>query len=140
VLDGDNVRHGLNKDLGFTAADRVENVRRLAEVARVLGDAGLIVIVAAISPFRQERELARDIAGEIDFLEVFVDTPLEVCERRDAKGLYAKARAGVLTNFTGVSSPYEAPVQPELRLRSGEAEPDALAEEIFAELRRRELV
>ena len=140
VLDGDNVRHGLNKDLGFTDADRVENVRRMAEVARLMAEAGLIVLVAVISPFRRERELARSLAAGIDFLEIFVDAPMSVCEKRDPKGLYAKARAGVLTNFTGVDSPYEAPEHADIRLRAGEMPAEDLAQEVFAELSRRKLV
>jgi bifunctional enzyme CysN/CysC len=136
LLDGDNVRHGLSKDLGFTDADRVENVRRVAEVARMMADAGLIVIVSFISPFRSERRMARSLMEEGEFLEVFVDTPLEVAESRDRKGLYAKARRGEIVNFTGVDSPYEAPEQPEVHLDTT-AEPaegsaqrvlDALAE------------
>ena len=116
ILDGDNVRHGLNKDLGFTDADRVENVRRVAEVAKLMADAGLIVLVSFISPFKSERQLARDMMDEGEFVEVFVDTPLEVCEQRDVKGLYAKARRGELKNFTGIDSEYEAPEAPELHL------------------------
>ena len=116
LLDGDNVRHGLNKDLGFTDADRVENIRRVGEVAKLMTDAGLIVLVSFISPFRAEREMVRELVGEGEFVEVFVDTPLEECERRDVKGLYAKARAGKLPNFTGIDSPYEAPERPEIRL------------------------
>ncbi len=116
MLDGDNVRHGLNKDLGFTQADRVENVRRVAEVARLMTDAGLIVLVSFISPFRSERRMARELFDEGEFLEVFVDTPLEVAEGRDPKGLYAKARAGELANFTGIDSPYEPPEHAELTL------------------------
>ena len=116
LLDGDNVRHGLNRDLGFTAGDRVENIRRIAEVARLMVDAGLIVIVSFISPFRSEREMARGLMEEGEFVEIFVDTPVDVCEARDPKGLYAKARAGALANFTGISSPYEPPVNPELRI------------------------
>ena len=112
VLDGDNVRHGLNKDLGFTDADRVENVRRVAEVAGLMVDAGLIVLVSFISPFRAERALARAIVAADEFCEVFVDTPLAVAEQRDPKGLYAKARRGELPNFTGIDSPYERPEQP----------------------------
>jgi bifunctional enzyme CysN/CysC len=122
VLDGDNLRHGLNRDLGFTAADRVENVRRVAEVARLMVDAGLVVIVSLISPFRAERQMARDLFEAGEFIEVFVDTPLAECERRDTKGLYAKARRGELRNFTGLDSPYEAPLQPELRLDAGNAD------------------
>jgi bifunctional enzyme CysN/CysC len=116
MLDGDNVRHGLNKDLGFTQADRVENIRRIAEVARLMTDAGLIVLVSFISPFRSERRMARDLMEEGEFLEVFVDTPLEVAEERDPKGLYAKARRGELANFTGIDSPYEPPEHAELTL------------------------
>src|SRR6185503_5678199 len=116
LLDGDNVRHGLNRDLGFTAADRVENVRRVAEVARLMLDAGLIVIVSLISPFRSERRMARDLAGNDEFFEIFVDAPLELAEQRDPKGLYKKARRGELKNFTGIDSPYEAPETPELRI------------------------
>src|SRR5262249_42409490 len=107
LLDGDNVRHGLNKDLGFTDADRVENIRRVAEVARLMVDAGLIVIVSFISPFAVERRMARSLVGPDEFFEVFVDAPLAVAERRDVKGLYAKARRGELKNFTGIDSPYE---------------------------------
>ena len=140
VLDGDNVRHGLNRDLGFTEADRVENIRRMAEVARLMADAGLVVIVAAISPFRRDRELARNLADGIEFLEVFIDTPLEICEARDTKGLYAKARAGMLRNFTGLDSPYEPPTNPELHLPTHDTNADTLAEELFHELRRRKLV
>ncbi len=116
LLDGDNVRHGLNRDLGFTAADRVENIRRVAEVARLMVDAGLVVLVSFISPFRAEREMARELFAPGEFLEVFVDTPLAVAESRDPKGLYAKARAGQLPNFTGIDSPYEPPEHPELHL------------------------
>ena len=116
LLDGDNVRHGLNRDLGFTEADRVENIRRVAEVARLMVDAGLIVLVSFISPFRAERRLARDLFQPDEFVEVFVDTPLEECERRDPKGLYAKARRGALKNFTGIDSAYEPPEAPEIHL------------------------
>ena len=119
VLDGDTLRTGLNQDLGFSREDRAENVRRTAEVARVLNDAGLIAIVALISPFRAERENARAIVGAERFVEVHVDTPLEVCEARDVKGLYAKARAGEVAEFTGISSPYEAPLEPALVLHAG---------------------
>jgi len=134
ILDGDNLRHGLNKDLGFTTVDRVENIRRTAEVARLMADAGLIVIVALISPFRAERELARTIAGDIRFLEVFADAPLAACEARDPKGLYRKARAGAIANFTGIDSPYEPPKRPDLHLHTDRDTPDALAEEILAAL------
>jgi bifunctional enzyme CysN/CysC len=114
LLDGDNVRHGLNKDLGFTEADRIENIRRVGEVAKLMADAGLIVLTAFISPFRAERDMVRHMMKEGEFLEIFVDTPLAEAEKRDVKGLYAKARAGDLPNFTGIDSPYEAPDQPEL--------------------------
>ncbi|MEH3119691.1 MAG: adenylyl-sulfate kinase [Methylorubrum populi] len=118
VLDGDNLRHGLNRDLGFTAADRIENIRRAAEAARLMADAGLVVIVSLISPFRAERAAARAIAGDIPFLEVFIDTPLSVCEARDPKGLYDRARAGEIPDFTGISAPYEAPTAPDLTLET----------------------
>lgn len=113
ILDGDNIRHGLNKDLGFSDADRVENIRRIAEVARLMADAGLIVITAFISPFKKERAMARELIGSEHFLEVYVSTSLAVCEQRDPKGLYKKARCGELPNMTGISSPYEAPEHPE---------------------------
>ncbi|MEF0944180.1 adenylyl-sulfate kinase [Rhizobium sp. BR 362] len=116
ILDGDNVRQGLNKDLGFTDADRVENIRRIAEVAKLMMDAGLIVLTAFISPFRREREMARELIGSENFLEVFVDTPLDICEQRDPKGLYRKARDGKLPNMTGISSPYEAPTSPDFTI------------------------
>jgi len=132
LLDGDNVRHGLNKDLGFTDADRVENIRRVAEVARLMADAGLITLVSFISPFRAERRMARELMGEGEFIEVFVDTPLALAEKRDVKGLYAKARAGQIRNFTGIDSPYEAPEHPEVRIEtaqmSAEDAADALVE------------
>jgi bifunctional enzyme CysN/CysC len=116
LLDGDNVRHGLSKDLGFSAADRVENIRRVAEVIKLLTDAGLIVITAFISPFRAERAIVRDLLRPGEFFEIFIDTPLVVAESRDVKGLYKKARAGQIKNFTGIDSPYEAPLEPELRI------------------------
>jgi adenylylsulfate kinase len=118
LLDGDNVRHGLNKDLGFSDADRVENIRRIGEVAKLFVDAGLIVMTAFISPFRSDRELVRKLVPEGEFLEIFVDTPLEVCEQRDPKGLYKKARAGQIKNFTGLDSPYEAPLAADLTLET----------------------
>ncbi|MGD9020272.1 MAG: sulfate adenylyltransferase subunit CysN [Lysobacterales bacterium] len=134
LLDGDNFRHGLNKDLGFTDADRVENIRRVAEVARLMADSGLIVMTAFISPFRRERRMARDIVGDIDFVEVWVDTPLEVCEARDPKGMYARARAGEIPNFTGVSSAYEEPQRADIRLDAGERSAEELADEVLAQL------
>nr|WP_230943339.1 sulfate adenylyltransferase subunit CysN [Burkholderia cepacia] len=136
LLDGDNVRHGLNRDLGFTEADRVENIRRVAEVARLMLDAGLITLVSFISPFRSEREMARALAGPDEFVEVFVDTPLAVAEARDPKGLYQKARRGELKHFTGIDSPYEPPARPELRVDTVAEPPDAAAERIVAYLLR----
>src|ERR1051325_11572993 len=135
ILDGDNVRHGLNRDLGFTEADRVENIRRVAEVAKLLVDAGLIIIVAFISPFRTDRELARSLFDPGEFVEVYVDTPLEECERRDVKGLYAKARRGELKNFTGIDSDYEAPSAPEIHLHTMNTQPEVCVDEIFHVLR-----
>ena len=134
LLDGDNVRHGLNKDLGFTDEDRVENIRRVAEVARLMVDAGLIVLVSFISPFRAERRMARGMFGEDEFVEVFVDTPLKVAEQRDVKGLYAKARAGELQNFTGIDSPYEPPASPEMRLDTLSRTADQLAADVVTRL------
>lgn len=133
ILDGDNVRHGLNRDLGFTEADRVENIRRIAEVARLMVDAGLIVLVSFISPFSSERRMARELFADGEFVEVFVDTSLEECERRDPKGLYAKARRGELKNFTGIDSAYEPPEHPEVRLESG-IKPEICVERIMAEI------
>ena len=140
LLDGDNVRHGLNKDLGFTDADRVENIRRVAEAAKLFVDAGLIVMVSFISPFRSERRMARDLFGEGEFIEIFVDTPLEICEARDPKGLYVKARAGLITNFTGIDSLYEPPERAELKLDTSKATPESLTDTVLAELRRRHLI
>lgn len=140
TLDGDNVRHGLNRDLGFTDADRVENIRRVGEVARLFVDAGLIVLVSFISPFRAERQMARELLNPAEFLEIFVDTPIEICERRDPKGLYKKARAGALKNFTGIDSPYEPPERPEIHLKGGEAAPETLVEQVLGELQRRGIV
>ena len=131
LLDGDNVRHGLNRDLGFTDADRVENVRRIAEVAKLFVDAGLIVLVSLISPFRDERRMARGLVEEGEFVEVFVDTPLALCERRDPKGLYRKARAGEIRNFTGIDSGYEPPENPEIVLKAGEQDADQLADRVI---------
>jgi bifunctional enzyme CysN/CysC len=134
LLDGDNIRHGLNRDLGFTDADRVENIRRVAEVAKLMADAGLIVLVSFISPFRAERQLARDLMRDGEFFEVFVDTPLAEAEKRDVKGLYKKARAGELKNFTGVDSPYERPQNPEIRIDTTKADAAAAAESIVKTL------
>ena len=134
LLDGDNVRHGLNRDLGFTDADRVENIRRIAEVARLMVDAGLVVLVSFISPFRAERDLARSRVDDGEFVEVHVDTPLAIAESRDPKGLYAKARAGELANFTGIDSPYEAPESPEVRIDTTSVSPEEAADRVIAEL------
>jgi bifunctional enzyme CysN/CysC len=135
LLDGDNVRHGLNRDLGFTDADRVENIRRVGETAKLFLDAGLIVLVSFISPFRSERRMARELVGASEFIEIFVDTPLEVCMARDPKGLYGKARAGTIKNFTGIDSPYEVPEHAELTIRTVEAPPEVQAEAILRHLR-----
>ncbi|KZN57514.1 adenylylsulfate kinase [Pseudoalteromonas luteoviolacea CPMOR-1] len=120
LLDGDNVRHGLCKDLGFSDADRIENIRRVGELSKLMVDAGLIVLTAFISPFQAERDMVRDLVEDGEFIEVFLDTPLEVCEQRDPKGLYKKARAGEIKNFTGIDSDYQPPVAPEIRLNTGE--------------------
>jgi len=140
LLDGDNLRHGLNRDLGFRPEDRVENVRRVGEVARLFVDAGLIVLVSLISPFRNERRMVREMLEPGEFLEIFVDTPLAECERRDPKGLYARARAGAIRNFTGIDSPYEPPENPEMVLDTVGAAPDALTERIVAMLEERGVI
>ncbi|WP_428488096.1 adenylyl-sulfate kinase [Rhodopila sp.] len=140
TLDGDNVRHGLNRDLGFSEADRVENIRRIAEVSRLFVEAGLIVIVSFISPYRAERMLARDRVGGDAFVEIFVDTPVGECRRRDPKGLYEKADSGQIRNFTGVDAPYEEPLDPDIQLRTLLAGPDALADEVVAALRVRAII
>jgi bifunctional enzyme CysN/CysC len=134
LLDGDNVRHGLNKDLGFTETDRIENIRRVGEVAKLMADAGLIVLTAFISPFRAERDMVRSMLPEGEFIEIFVDTPLEVAEERDVKGLYKKARRGQLKNFTGIDSPYEPPQQPEIRVNTVEMTPAEAAEYIIRQI------
>ncbi|MEL7231805.1 MAG: adenylyl-sulfate kinase, partial [Pseudomonadota bacterium] len=131
LLDGDNVRHGLNRDLGFTDADRVENIRRVANVAKLMSDAGLITLVSFISPFRSERRMARNLMAEGEYVEIFVDTPLEVAEQRDVKGLYKKARAGEIANFTGIDSPYEAPEKAEVVINTVNQSPEDAADEIF---------
>jgi bifunctional enzyme CysN/CysC len=137
LLDGDNVRHGLNRDLGFTETDRIENIRRVGEVARLMADAGLIVMTAFISPFRAEREMVRNMLPDGEFIEVFVDTPLAEAEKRDAKGLYAKARAGELKNFTGIDSPYEAPEDPEIRVDTVTLTAEQAADRIVEEILKR---
>ncbi|NIS30807.1 MAG: adenylyl-sulfate kinase [Actinobacteria bacterium] len=136
VLDGDNIRHGLNGDLGFSAEDRDENVRRVAEVARLFADAGVVALVPLVSPYRAARDNARALheAAGLSFLEVFVDTPLELCEQRDPKGLYAKARAGELRGFTGIDDPYEPPVAPELRLVPADGDAEAMASLVLERL------
>ncbi|SDO06025.1 bifunctional enzyme CysN/CysC [Aureimonas jatrophae] len=137
LLDGDNVRHGLNRDLGFTDADRVENIRRVGEIAKLMVDAGLIVLASFISPFEAERALARELLGEGEFVEVFVDAPLAVAEERDPKGLYRRARRGELRNFTGIDSPYERPGNPEIRLDTATTPAEALAQQVFDYLAKR---
>jgi bifunctional enzyme CysN/CysC len=140
LLDGDNLRHGLNKDLGFTEADRVENIRRVAEVTKLMVDAGLIVMTAFISPFRAERAMARSLLADGEFIEIHVDTPLEVAEDRDVKGLYKKARRGEISNFTGISSPYEAPEAPELTISTVELSAEEAADQVIARLRELKLI
>lgn len=134
LLDGDNIRQHLNKDLGFTESDREENIRRISEVAKLMVDAGLIVIVAFISPYQRDRQSARALFNEGDFIEIYMDTPLEVCESRDEKGLYAKARAGQLANFTGISAPYEKPINPEITIDSSKESLEASVEKILTKL------
>jgi adenylylsulfate kinase len=134
VLDGDNIRHGLNKNLGFSAEDRQENIRRIGEVGKLFVDTGVITLTAFISPYAQDRDVARETVGAGDFFEVFCDTPLAVCEERDPKGLYKKARAGEIKGFTGIDDPYEAPEKPELTLDSNTKSIDDLADEVIAYL------
>lgn len=139
LLDGDNVRHGLNKDLGFSDADREENIRRIGEVSHLFVDAGVIVLTAFISPFRDDRDTVRALVKEGEFIEVFVDTPLEVCEQRDPKGLYAKARKGEIPHFTGISSPYESPENPEIHIR-GELSVEECADSVVEYLRNKKYI
>jgi bifunctional enzyme CysN/CysC len=139
MLDGDNVRHGLSKDLGFTEVDRVENIRRIGEVAKLMTDAGLIVLCSFISPFLAERQLVRQMMGPDEFIEVFVDAPLETCIARDAKGLYRRALAGQIKNFTGIDQAYEAPENPELHLDVAQTAPDLLARRVLDELANRRI-
>ena len=120
LLDGDNIRHGLNKDLGFTDVDRVENIRRIGEIAKLMVDSGLIVLTAFISPFKSERRMIREMVDADEFIEIFVDTPIEICEQRDVKGLYKKARSGTLKNFTGIDSPYEVPENAEIHVNTAD--------------------
>ena len=140
VLDGDNIRMGLNKNLGFSAEDRGENIRRIGEVGKLFASAGLITLTAFISPYRADRNAARALLGEGEFIEIFVDTPIEICEARDPKGLYKKARAGQLKGFTGIDDPYEAPEKPELVLDGGKKGIDDLADEVMAFLKARGLL
>ncbi len=140
VLDGDNVRFGLNRDLGFSPEDRVENIRRIGEVCRLFVDAGLLTLTAFISPYRADRDAARSLHPDGRFIEVFVDTPLEVCEQRDVKGLYAKARAGEIPEFSGISAPYEPPDAPELRIETAERTIDECVADVLAELESRGLL
>ena len=140
LLDGDNIRHGLNKDLGFTEADRVENIRRIGEVAKLMTDAGLIVLCSFISPFHAERDMVRELLDDGEFIEIFVDTPLDECITRDPKGLYRRALAGEIKNFTGINAPYEAPKNPELHLETAKVSADLLARDVIDELARRGIV
>jgi len=140
VLDGDNVRKGLCKDLGFSEQDRIENIRRIGEMSRIMMDAGLIVMTAFISPFRRDRRIVRELVEEGDFLEIFCDTPLSICESRDIKGLYKKARAGEIPEFTGISSPYEIPEQPELIVESGSSTVEDCVDEIINFLKEKEII
>ncbi len=134
VLDGDNIRHGLNSDLGFSPEDRVENIRRIGEVSRLFADSGALVVSAFISPYRKDRDRIRGLMGPGEFVEVFVDTPLEICEARDPKGLYKKARAGEISNFTGLDAPYEAPVSPEVHLETADLSIDEAAAQVISYL------
>jgi adenylylsulfate kinase len=140
VLDGDNVRHGLCGDLGFSPDDRVENIRRIGEMAKLFMEAGIIVLTAFISPFRADRERVRGMVEHGDFMEIFCDTSIEICESRDVKGLYKKARAGQIPEFTGISSPYEAPENPELTVNTGEMELDTCVQQVIAELSNRAVI
>lgn len=140
VLDGDNIRHGLNKNLGFSPADREENIRRIGEVAKLFADAGVITMTAFISPYRGDRDKSRDLLGEGHFIEVFVDCALDVCEERDPKGLYKLARAGEIKEFTGISAPYEAPANPEVVVNTGEQTLEESTQEVIAFLEQNELI
>lgn len=140
LLDGDNVRHGLNKDLGFTDEDRVENIRRIGEMAKLFADAGLIVLSAFISPFRADRQMVRDLVEGGEFVEIHMATPLSVCEQRDPKGLYRKARQGEIKNFTGIDSSYEAPESPEITLNTAECDIEACADKVIAYLKQNHII
>ncbi len=140
ILDGDNIRHGLNKNLGFSPDDRTENIRRISEVAKLFSDCGIINLTAFISPYRSDRESARALCGDGSFIEVFVDCPLEVCEQRDPKGAYAKARQGIIKEFTGITAPYEAPENPDLHLRTDQASVGECVQSIIRHLEQREFI
>jgi adenylyl-sulfate kinase len=140
LLDGDNVRHGLNKDLGFSDSDRIENIRRIGEMTKLFADAGLIVLSAFISPFRADRQMVRDLVDEGEFIEIHMATPLSVCEQRDPKGLYQKARKGEIKNFTGIDSSYEAPESPEITLNTAECEIEACADKVIAYLKQNHII
>lgn len=140
VLDGDNVRHGLCGDLGFSSKDRVENIRRIGEMAKLFMEAGVIVLTAFISPFRADRERVRGMVEHGDFIEIYCDAPIEVCESRDVKGMYKKARAGLIAEFTGISSPYEAPVEPELTVNTETEELDACVQQVIGEMVQRGII
>lgn len=140
VLDGDNIRHGLCSDLGFTPENRVENIRRVGEVAKLFMEAGIIVLTAFISPFRAERERVRGLVEHGDFIEIYCDSPVEICESRDVKGLYKKARAGLIPNFTGISSPYEAPLNPEIIVNTATIDLDMCVEQVISELKLRGII
>ncbi len=135
LLDGDNVRHGINKDLTFTDEDRIENIRRIGEISKLFIDSGLLVLTAFISPFRADRAMVRDLVGDAEFIEVFIDTPIEVCEQRDPKGLYKKARQGEIKHFTGIDSPYEAPEKPEVVVKTAELNIEECADSVLAYLK-----
>ncbi len=137
VLDGDNIRHGLNKNLGFSAEDRAENIRRIGEVGKLFADAGMITLSSFVSPYRTDRDAVRELMADNDFIEVFINTPLKVCEKRDPKGLYKKARAGEIPNFTGISDPYEPPENPELVIHTVDSTPQQAARQIITLLKAR---
>jgi adenylyl-sulfate kinase len=140
LLDGDNVRHGMNNDLGFSDADRIENIRRIGEMSKLFADAGLIVLSAFISPFRADRQMVRDLVEDGEFVEIHMSTPLSICEQRDPKGLYKKARQGEIKNFTGIDSLYEAPESPDITLNTAECDIDACAEQVIAYLKQNHII
>ena len=140
ILDGDNIRHGLNKDLGFSPADREENIRRIGEVAKLFADAGMIVLTSFISPYRKDRDHARGLLNPGDFIEIYVNAPLEICEERDPKGLYKKARTGEIPEFTGISAPYEPPIKPELEIRTDQLSVEESAQRIIDYLKKQRII